>query len=134
MPKITVVDPLREVLDEFEVEQGTKLLKALQDHNVDIVHKCGGHAKCTTCRVTIDEGRPEKQTQAQKELFMRKIEIGLPSFMATQMHLSCQVLVEEDMTISVNEVYNEILHDGDRGPDTGDEITPEPAWVENVRE
>ncbi|MHA2179492.1 MAG: hypothetical protein ACXAAK_14195, partial [Candidatus Thorarchaeota archaeon] len=25
---------------------------------VDIVHTCGGNAKCTTCRVTIHKGVP----------------------------------------------------------------------------
>ncbi|MGD2072808.1 MAG: 2Fe-2S iron-sulfur cluster-binding protein [Candidatus Thorarchaeota archaeon] len=134
MPKVTVVDPLREVVDEFEVEKGTKLLKALLDRNTDIVHKCGGHAMCTTCRVTIDEGRPTNQTQSQKDLFMKKIALGLPQFLATQMHLSCQVLVEEDMTLCVSEWYNEILHDGSRGKPIEDEITPEPVWVENIRE
>lgn len=62
MPKITVVDFMGTVEKEFNVEKGTKLLKALIDQGVDIVHTCGGNAKCTTCRVSIDEGGPKKIT------------------------------------------------------------------------
>ncbi len=35
----------------FEVESGTRLVLALERNGVDILHRCGGNAKCTTCRV-----------------------------------------------------------------------------------
>ncbi len=130
MPKVTVVDFMGEVVKEFTVENGTKLLKALIEHEIDIVHSCGGRAKCTTCRVTARKGIPRKVTQAQKELFERKIETGQPQFDAPQVFLSCQVLVEKDMTVSVSEEYNEIIHDS-RGRDVEDEITPDPVWLDH---
>ena len=96
---------------EFEVEKGTKLLKALIDQGVDLVHTCGGNAKCTTCRVNIDVGTPTKETVVQKELFAKKVSYGLPQFMAPRMFLSCQLTIEHDMEVSPMERYNFVIHD-----------------------
>ena len=40
----------------FEVEEGKKLVLSLMDQGVDILHRCGGNARCATCRVEIIEG------------------------------------------------------------------------------
>jgi len=133
MPKVTVVDFMMNVEKEFEVEKGTKLLKALIDQGVDLVHACGGRAKCTTCRVSIDKGTPTKETQKQKEFFKKLADRGQSIFTSDRIFLSCQVLVEEDMMVSPSERFNSVIHDS-QGKDTGDEITPEPVWVELVRE
>ena len=133
MPKITVVDMMGIVEKEFEVETGTKLLKALIDQGVDLVHTCGGNAKCTTCRVNIDVGTPTKETVAQKELFEKKVSYGLPQFRAPRMFLSCQLTVEHDMEVSPMERYNFVIHDDGVGKDTTDEITPDPVWVDLER-
>ena len=130
MPKVTIVDFMREVVKEFEVESGTKLLKALIEHDVDLVHTCGGKAKCTTCRCTIDKGTPNKVTQAQKDLFERLVRTGQPQFDAPQVFLSCQVIVENDMMVSPSEEFNSIIHDS-RGKDTADEVTPDPVWLDH---
>jgi ferredoxin len=97
---------------------------------VDFMGDCGGRAKCTTCRVTARKGIPRKVTQAQKELFERRIEAGQPQFDAPQVFLSCQVVVEKDMRVSVSEEYNEIIHDS-RGRDVEVEITPDPVWLDH---
>ena len=130
MPKITVVDFMREPLKEITVEKGTKLLKALIEHETDIVHTCGGIAKCTTCRVTIHKGVPTKKTQAQQDRFDKLIESGQPQFDHPAVFLSCQVEVENDMTVSVSEEFNSVIHDR-RGKDTEDEITPDPVWLDH---
>jgi ferredoxin len=49
MPKITAETAAG--LVAFEAEEGRKLVLALEDNGVDILHRCGGNAKCTTCRV-----------------------------------------------------------------------------------
>jgi ferredoxin len=130
MPKVTVVDFMGDVQKEFEVESGTKLLKALIDHEVDIVHSCGGNAKCTTCRVTIHKGVPTKKTQAQQNLFERLIKSGQPQFDHPAVFLSCQVVVENDMTVSASEPFNSVIHDS-RGKDTEDKVTPDPVWLDH---
>jgi len=130
MPKITVVDFMGEVQKEITVESGTKLLKALIDNETDIVHTCGGNAKCTTCRVTIRKGVPTKETQAQQERFEKRIKAGASQFDHPAVFLSCQVLVENDMTVSVSETFNRTIHDS-HGKEPVDEITPDPVWLDH---
>jgi len=130
MPIVTVVDFMGEVLKELTVENGTKLLKALIAHETDVVHTCGGKAKCTTCRVTIHKGVPTRETRAQKDRFEKLIKFGQPQFDHPAVFLSCQVVVEDDMTVSVSETFNHTIHDS-HGKDTVDEITPDPVWIDH---
>lgn len=78
--------------DQFDVEEGTKLVLALEDNGVDILHRCGGKAKCTTCRVKVIDGDLGPLTDIEKAAFQAKgVEEGL--------RLSCQVRVTEDVTV-----------------------------------
>jgi len=52
----------------FEAPDGTKLVLAQEENGVDIPHKCGGYAKCTTCQVQFDVGEPSSKTEAEAEL------------------------------------------------------------------
>ena len=62
MPKLTV-----EGIGEFDIANGKRLVKALvEDAGSDQLHACGGHSKCTTCRVKFVAGEPEKMTAAEK--------------------------------------------------------------------
>lgn len=69
MPKLTVVGN-----GTFDVKEGTKLVLALEDNGIHILHRCGGKARCTTCRVEIVSGdfceptHIEKNTITEKEL------------------------------------------------------------------
>ena len=42
----------------FEAEDGKKLVLAIEDNGIDILHRCGGNARCTTCRVEVLDGDP----------------------------------------------------------------------------
>jgi len=53
MPTVTV-----EGEKSFEVEDGKKLVMAIEDAEIDILHRCGGNARCTTCRVQVVSGDP----------------------------------------------------------------------------
>ena len=54
MPKLTV-----EGFPTVEVVSGKRLVLAIeQDAHVDVLHACGGNARCTTCRVEFIEGEP----------------------------------------------------------------------------
>src|SRR5947208_550777 len=54
MPKLTV-----EGFAPVEVESGKRLVLAIeQDAHVDVLHACGGNARCTTCRVEFIAGKP----------------------------------------------------------------------------
>jgi ferredoxin len=58
MPTLTV-----EGFGSVTVEAGTRLVNAIeQGAKVDILHACGGNARCTTCRVEFLSGEPTKAT------------------------------------------------------------------------
>ena len=115
MPKIEVVGH-----KSFEVPEGTRLVRAIEDNGVDILHRCGGYAKCTTCRVEVYEGEPDKMTVAEHNRLQKGDLLG-------QVRLSCQILCEHDM--KVRPVYT-LSESGlpDPGPQPESYITPEPEW------
>ena len=88
MPYVTVLGS-----QPFEVEKGKKLVLALEDNGINILHRCGGNARCTTCRVEILAGEYDNLTRIEKNAFSDK---GL---IDDQLRLSCQIRVDSDMTI-----------------------------------
>lgn len=118
MPKITVKDGIT-----FEAAEGNRLLVALREHDVDILHRCGGYAGCTTCRVKVYEGEPTRMTEAELKKLREQDKLG-------EFRLSCQIECTHDMTV---EPLMSIASTGlaDRGPVPKDYITPEPpVWTE----
>ena len=112
MPTITVDGR------SVDVEHGSKLVLAIEALGIDIGHRCGGKARCTTCRVDFVAGEPESFTRAE---FRKLQEAGL----LDEARLSCQVLVEHDMTVRV---LKTLQSEGwaDTGPAVAAELTPEP--------
>jgi ferredoxin len=112
MPTITVDGR------SIDVEHGSKLVLAIEALGIDIGHRCGGKARCTTCRVEFQAGEPERFTRAE---YRKLTEAGLLG----DARLSCQVLVEHDMTV---EVLKTLQSEGwaDTGPAVAPELTPDP--------
>jgi ferredoxin len=90
MPSITV-----EGEKTFEVEPGVKLVLAIEDAGIDILHRCGGQSKCTTCRVQIIHGDPAPMGELERERLAREAALG------PDIRLSCQIRVESDLTVNV---------------------------------
>ncbi len=87
MPSLTVVD-----IGTFDVPAHKRLVLALEeDAGIDQLHACGGHARCTTCRVEFVSGEPSARTQAEIAVLAAK---GLQG-----VRLSCQILCDHDMTV-----------------------------------
>src|SRR4026209_27173 len=87
MPKLTV-----EGYATVDVLDGKRLVLAIeQDAGVDILHACGGNARCTTCRIEFVSGEPSRMTRAEKT---RMEEKGLSG-----VRLSCQIVCDHDMTV-----------------------------------
>ena len=108
MPKLTV-----EGYPTVEVESGKRLVLAIeQDAGVDILHACGGNARCTTCRVEFISGEPTKMTKAEKGKLEERALTGI--------RLSCQIACEHDMTVRAISRL-----EGSGRPDPGK--TPEPT-------
>src|SRR5690349_17756409 len=76
----------------FEVESGTRLVLALEDNGVDVLHRCGGYAHCTTCRVEFEEGEPSQMTEAEK---VKLAETNVPNI-----RLSCQIVCDHPMSVN----------------------------------
>lgn len=116
MPKLTV-----EGVGTFDIEQGKRLVLALeQDAGVDQLHACGGHARCTTCRVEFIDGEPGRMTQAEQSVLAAR---GL-----TGVRLSCQIECDHDMTVRA---ISRLAGSGrpDAGAPPAATITPPPDWI-----
>lgn len=105
MPKVTVTD-----VGEIEVEEGRRLVLGIEDAGIDILHRCGGNARCATCRVEVLEGNPTPITPWEErrlsELKTRK----------ETTRLSCQIRVLEDLSVTVRRRLSGNPDMGDAGP------------------
>lgn len=116
MPRLTVND------QTIEVEAGTRLVLAIESAGVKIGHRCGGNAKCTTCRVEFIAGEPETMTRAEH---FRLNDRGLFG----QARLSCQIVCDRDMSVRpLMTVENMPQWNGDTGPAPATAVMPEAEW------
>lgn len=98
----------------FEAPDGKRLVLALIDEaDIDILHRCGGNARCTTCRVIFSEGEPEAYHPREKAKLESNGTIG-------QYRLSCHILCEGHMAV---EALNRLSSSG--LPDPGSRPTDE---------
>lgn len=93
MPKITAETAGGTLA--FECDQDRKLVLCLEDNGVDILHRCGGNARCTTCRVEILSGDPGEIGEAEKAILSTKPDL------TDHTRLSCQVRVIDDLHVEV---------------------------------
>ena len=116
MPRLTV-----EGYGTFDVPDGKRLVLAIeQEAGVDILHACGGNARCTTCRVEFIAGEPAKQTVAERDRLTARALTGV--------RLSCQILCDHDMTVrAISRLEGSGRPDPGRTPE--DIITPPAVWV-----
>lgn len=116
MVKITVVDG-----PTFEARADQRLVLALEENGVDILHRCGGNARCTTCRVIFHAGEPDEMTVAERNRLQANLLTG-------KARLSCQILCKQDMTVEpVYRLSTSEYEDAGGEPETY--ITPEPVWT-----
>ena len=117
MPTLTV-----EGYGTFDVAADKRLVLAIEeDARVDILHACGGNARCTTCRVEFIDGEPSRQTVAERDrLAAREL---------TGVRLSCQILCDHDMTVrAISRLEGSGRPDPGGQPQTS--ITPPPEWID----
>lgn len=79
----------------FDAEQGRKLVLAIEDAGIDILHRCGGNAKCTTCRVEVLEGDAGEMGEAERG------RLAMETGLAENVRLSCQMHVQGDLKVKV---------------------------------
>lgn len=105
-----------------EFPEQKRLVLAIEELGIDIGHRCGGQARCTTCRVRFASGEPENMTRAEADKLRDKGLLG-------EARLSCQCTVSQDMTV---EPLMTKQTEGwpDTGPTPAETIQPEPEWVD----
>jgi ferredoxin len=74
---------------------GRRLVLILEDGGVDILHRCGGNARCTTCRVEILEGNTPPMGDTEREC------LTLRGALEEGFRLSCQIKVADDLKVKV---------------------------------
>ena len=89
MPRITI-----EGEGAFECPAGKKLVLCIEDSGIDILHRCGGNALCTTCRVEVLEGWVPPMEAVEEEALEE------PELIE-KYRLSCQIRVANDLTVRV---------------------------------
>lgn len=105
MPKVVI-----EGFGETTCEEGRRLVLAIMDAGVDILHRCGGNARCTSCRVQILEGDAGPKTEAEINRLARVTDAP------ENMRLSCQVQVRDDLKVRVLRRLSENPDMADAGP------------------
>ena len=79
----------------FDAEQGRKLVLAIEDNGIDILHRCGGNARCTTCRVEVLDGDPGPIGDDEAAILATKTDLN------DRTRLSCQIRIMDDLHVKV---------------------------------
>jgi ferredoxin len=98
----------------FEAPEGKRLVLAIEDAGIDILHRCGGNARCTTCRVEILEGIPEEMHELERN------RLAVEAELADNVRLSCQIHCDADLKIRV--INQASVRGIDAGPRPLDEM------------
>lgn len=103
-----------------DVPSGKRLVLAIQEAGVDIGHRCGGNARCTSCRVVFEVGEPDVMTKAEARKLEEKGLLGA-------VRLSCQIVVDRDMAVRP---LMTLQTEGwsDTGPQPAADVVPEAVW------
>ena len=90
--------------------EGRRLVLAIEDGGIDILHRCGGNARCATCRVEVIDGAASDVTPAE-EAKLATVSGRMPST-----RLSCQVQVRGPLTVQVVRRLSQNPDMADPGP------------------
>ncbi len=114
MSKITVNG------ESAEWGEGKRLVLAIEDMGINIGHRCGGQARCTTCRVEFLSGEPAEMTIAEYEKLKERDLLG-------HYRLSCQIKCTQDMEVRPSMTL-ESEGWSDTGPRPDDQVQPVAEW------
>jgi ferredoxin len=93
MPKIEAITAAG--TQTIDAPERKKLVLVLEDAGIDILHRCGGNARCTTCRVEVIEGDPGPMGELERNRLAMETEL------AENVRLSCQIRVNSDLKVGV---------------------------------
>lgn len=99
---------------------GQRLVLVLDAGGTGILHRCGGQARCTTCRVVFLEGEPGSMTVAEFDKLTEKNLLG-------EARLSCQIECTPGMSVRVLQTAQSTGLEAGKMP--ADHMEPEPVWT-----
>jgi ferredoxin len=111
MPKIEAITATGE--QTIEAPEGKKLVLVIEDAGIDILHRCGGNARCTTCRVEVLTGDPGEMGELERN------RLAVEAELADNVRLSCQIRVHNDLNVRV--INQASVRGMDAGPRPFDE-------------
>jgi ferredoxin len=111
MPKIEAITATE--TKTIDAPSGKKLVLVIEDAGIDILHRCGGNARCTTCRVELLEGDAGEMGELERNRLAMEAEL------ADNIRLSCQIRVNNDLKVRV--VNQASVRQMDAGPRPFDE-------------
>ena len=114
MPKLIINE------QTYEVREGKRLVLAIEESGINIGHRCGGNARCTTCRVRFFKGEPDQMTRAEYGKLLERNLFG-------EYRLSCQIVCNNDMDV-LPQMTLESEGWSDTGPPPNTQVTPEAEW------
>ncbi len=82
---------------EIDLERELSILAAAARGEVPLTHTCGGHARCGTCLVTVEEGAEHLSPVGASEARILKVLKAAPS-----QRLGCQAWANGDVTCKVD--------------------------------
>ena len=94
----------------IEVADGRRLVLGIEDAGIDILHRCGGNARCATCRVEVLEGNPTPVTPWE-EARLDQLSSRRPTT-----RLACQIRVEGPLMVEVRNRLSAHPEMDDPGP------------------
>lgn len=97
----------------IDAPAGKKLVLCIEDAGIDILHRCGGNARCTTCRVELLEGEAGEMGELERDRLAMEAEL------ADNIRLSCQIRVSGDLKVRV--INQASVRGMDAGPRPFDE-------------
>ena len=105
MPRVDVVD-----IGTIDVAEGRRLVLGIEDAGIDILHRCGGNARCATCRVEVLDGEPTPITEAE-ERRLSEVKTRKETTL-----LACQIRVLDGLTVQIRRRLSMNPELGDAGP------------------
>ena len=103
-----------------EFSNNKRLVLAIKEMGVNIGHRCGGKARCTTCRVEVVSGEPDTYTEAEYDKLQQRDLLG-------SYRLSCQLQCANDMEVKPIMTL-ESQGWTDTGPELDEEVVPAAEW------
>lgn len=95
MPKVTFLPDNITV----EVEEGSSILGAALDNDIQLEHNCGGFCACTTCHIIVKTGQENLSEVEEDEEDMLDNAEGL----TLSSRLGCQARVTGDVVVEIPE-------------------------------